>query len=163
MILLDELENLTFCEGLAPDHLHMIARAARLEEHLPGTVLFREGHESAYVYLLLQGEVSLEIEVPGQEPLAVQQVGAGELLGWSPLFGLGPMTATARTTTRCRLGALAAADVLALSRQDALFGQEFLRRTAATLSQRLRALRLQVLEARRGLDHAPECPEPAWA
>ncbi len=163
MVVLDELEDLTFCQGLVPEHLYTIARAARLQEHLPGKVLFREGHESPYVYLLLQGEVSLEIEVPGEGPLSVQAVGAGELLGWSPLLGLGPMTATARTTTRCRLATLAAADVLALSKQDPLFGEEFLRRTAATLSQRLRALRLQVLEARRLPDHEPECPEPASA
>jgi CRP-like cAMP-binding protein len=148
MVPLDELEELAFCEGLAPEHLHLIARAARLQEHLPGTVLFREGHESPYVYLLLQGEVSLEVEVPGEGALSVQELGAGELLGWSPVLGLGPMTGTARTLTRCRLAALAAADVRALGRQDPLFGAEFLRRTATALAQRLRATRLQLLQAR---------------
>lgn len=149
MVLLEELEDLAFCQGLRPEHLHMLARAARLEEHLPGTVLFREGHGSACVYLLLKGEVNLEIEVPGERPLAVQAVGAGELLGWSPVLGLGPMTATARTTTRCRLAALATAEVLALSKLDPSFGEEFLRRTAAALSQRVHALRRQILKARR--------------
>jgi CRP-like cAMP-binding protein len=148
MVPLDELEGLAFCQGLAPEYLYLIARTARLQEHLPGTVLFREGYESPYVYVLLQGEVDLEVEVPGEGPLSVQAVEAGELLGWSSALWPGPMTATARTLTRCRLAALAAADLRALSRQDPAFGAAFLRRTAAALAQRLHATRVQLLQAR---------------
>ena len=149
MVPIDELEELAFCQDLAPEHLHLIARVARLEEHPPSTVLFREGHESPYVYLLLQGEVGLEIELFGEGPVSVQAVEGGELLGWSPVLGLGPMTATARTLTRCRLAVLDATHLRALSRQDPVFAAEFLRRTAAALAQRLHATRVELLEARR--------------
>jgi CRP-like cAMP-binding protein len=148
MVLLDELQDLAFFQGFPPEHLKQLARAAHLKEHLPGTVLFSEGRASAYVYLLLQGEVRLEIEVPGQGALPIQTLGAGELIGWSPLLRAGPMTATAHTVTRCRLAALDAAQILALSDQDPRFGLEFMRRTAVALAQRLRATRLLVVASR---------------
>lgn len=141
MILLDELAEVAFVRGLAPEHVRQLALLARSQECLAGTVLFREGQESASVYLVLRGNVSLEIEVSGRGPVPVQTVTAGELLGWSPVLRLGPMTATARALTRCRLAVLDAARVVALTEQDPRFGVEFLRRTAATMAQRLSAAR----------------------
>jgi CRP-like cAMP-binding protein len=145
MVLLDELQDLAFLEGFAPEHLRQIARAAQLKEYLPGVVLFCEGRASPYVYLLLQGEVRLDIAVPGQGALPIQTLSSGELVGWSPVLRTGPMTATAHTVTRCRLAALDAAQVLAMSDQDPRFGMEFLRRTAVALAQRLRATRQKVV------------------
>ena len=85
--------------------------------------------------------------MPGHEPARLQTAGPGELLGWSPVLGLGPMTATARTLTPCRLIAIDAGRIVELGKQDPLFGNEFLRRTAIALAKRLNATRLQLLEA----------------
>src|SRR5262249_55518209 len=127
--------------GLAPEHLGQLALAARPREYPPGTVLFREGEVSASVYLVLRGSVGLEVEAPGRGPVPAGAGGAGELLGWSPVLGTGPMTATARTPTWCGLAALEAARLLELGQRDSCFGTELLRRTAAVVARRLAVAR----------------------
>jgi CRP-like cAMP-binding protein len=89
----------------------------------------------------------LEVTLPGHEPAQLQTAGPRELLGWSPVLGLGPMTASARALTPCRLVAIRADRIRGLSREDPLFGIEFLRRTAVNLAWRPNATRLQLLEA----------------
>jgi CRP/FNR family transcriptional regulator, cyclic AMP receptor protein len=141
MILLEELAEVEFLRGLSPEYVRRIAQAARLEERLAGTVLFREGQGCPFVYLVLRGSVVLEVNALAQGAVPVQTVEAGELLGWSPLFRLGPMTATARTLTRCRLAVLDAARLLAMAEHEPRFGMGLLGRTAMTVARRLIAAR----------------------
>jgi CRP-like cAMP-binding protein len=147
MVVLDTLDRLTFCRDLPEECRKRIASAGQVREYPAGAYIFREGQSSAHVYLVAEGEVGLEVTLPGHEPARLQTAGPGELLGWSPVLGLGPMTASARTLTPCRLVALIADRIRELSREDPLFGIEFLRRTAVALAQRLNATRLQLLEA----------------
>ena len=147
MVVLDTLDRLTFCRDLPEEYMKRIASAGQVREYPAGAYVFREGQSSAHVYLVAEGEVGLEVTLPGHEPARLQTAGPGELLGWSPVLGLGPMTASARALTPSRLIALSADRIRELSRADPLFGIEFLRRTALALAQRLNATRLQLLEA----------------
>ena len=146
--LLDELSKLRFLRHFAPDHLRQVASIAQVQEFPPDAVIFYEGEAARHVYLVLEGDVALEMNVPDRGVFRVHEVGAGELLGWSPVLGSGAMTATARALTRCRLAALDAARIQALSEQAPRFGTEFFRRTAAALAERLRATRLHLPGAR---------------
>ena len=145
MLLLEMLEGLDFLADISPDHLRQIAALGELRELPPDKILFREGEHAYYVYVVLSGDVQLEMEVPGVGTVPMQRVGRGELLGWSPVLRLGPMTATARTLTRCRLISFNAQNVLRHCEADPVFGMEFLRRTAATISRRLSATRRRLL------------------
>jgi CRP-like cAMP-binding protein len=118
---------------------------ARLQERLPQTVLFEEGHPSAHVYFVLSGTVSLEMSVSGRPAVQIQTVGEGELLGWSPLLGIGPMTATARTLTRCRLAALEVSQLHQFCENDPRFGMALMRQLAVVLAERLHAARTRLL------------------
>lgn len=145
MILLEMLEDVAIVEGLAPEYLRLLATEAHLHELPEGAVLFQEGTPSAFIYIVLLGSVDLEVRLPDGSPFVVQTVGPGELLGWTPVLGGGPMTATARTRTRCRLAALSGHRLLELCEQHPRFGAEFFRRTAAALAGRLHATRLKLL------------------
>jgi CRP-like cAMP-binding protein len=149
MILLEDLAEVDFVRGFAPEYVRRLAQAARLEECLPGTVLFREGEFCPFVYLVLRGKVALEMDVPGRMPVLVQTVKTGELLSWSPLLGLGPMTVTALTLTRCRLAVFDAAQLLDMAEHEPRFGMEILRRTATVIAYRLHAARLASVESPR--------------
>lgn len=145
MVLLDTLDEIDFVKGLAPESRGCLAAIGELREYPPGTVLFQEGKESYHVYLVLSGKVELEMRVPGVGPMPIQTVGPGELLGWSPVLQLGPMTATARALTRCRVVALGVRRLLELCEETPQLGMEFLRRTSATMAGRLSATRLRLL------------------
>jgi CRP-like cAMP-binding protein len=141
MMLLNEIEEIEFLRNLGEPHLKMLARMAQLKENEEGSVLFREGEASPFIYLVLKGQVNLEIEEPGGGAVGVYAAGPGDLVGWSPLLGRRAMTATARATTRSRLAALDVAKVLELCEQNPLFGVAFLRQIALVLSDRLSSTR----------------------
>ena len=145
MVLLDMLEEIDFVKDFAPEYLGYLAALGELREYPPDTVLFEEGKESYHVYLLVTGKVELAMRVPGVGSMPIQTVGAGELLGWSPVLQLGPMTATARALTRCRIVVLNVRRLLEICEEAPHFGMEFLRRTSATMAQRLSATRLRLL------------------
>jgi CRP-like cAMP-binding protein len=146
MIPRERLEGLRFLHDLPAADLARVSEIAELQEVPGGKAIFREGERLSQVFVVLSGRVSLEIRVPGKGLVQIHTVGSGELLGWSPLLGEGPMTASARTLGPCQLVALDANQLLVLMRHDPVFGMELLRRTASALAQRLSATRLQLLD-----------------
>ena len=119
---------------------------AGTREHEPGAIVFREGQKETRFYLIVNGRVSLEFCTPGLGCKRLQTVGAGELLGWSPILGLSEMTATARVLEPTTLLVIDARQLVTLCEHNPRFGYEFMRRTALALSQRLSATRLQLLD-----------------
>ena len=111
-----------------------------------GGLIFSEGDDQPWLYLIVTGEVALEMCVPARGCTRILTLGPGDLLAWSAVVGEGRMTATALAVTDVHtLGALSR-DVLALCDTDHQFGYEFMRELAAALSKRLVATRLQLLD-----------------
>jgi CRP-like cAMP-binding protein len=151
MSLAEELVSVTALRGLGEAHLQKLAAIAHLRECQVGAILFREGDDSTFIFVLLSGEVTLEVDLRGRGPTSIYAAGPGELLGWSPVLGQHAMTATAKVTTRCRLAVLEVARVKELIGQDLPFGVAFLQQLALIVSDRLSATR-QCLAAVR--DHS---------
>jgi CRP-like cAMP-binding protein len=152
MILPEEMGSIAFLRNLNESYLQRIAAMARPEQHEAGAVLFCEGEDSPDIYFLLTGEVRLEIEQRGGGPITIYTAGPGEMLGWSPVLGRGPMTATARVSAPCRLAVLDAARVLGLCERDPRFGMAFLKQVGVFLSDRLHSTR-RCLAFARALPH----------
>jgi CRP-like cAMP-binding protein len=152
MITPAELKGIKFLQSLDEPHLNEIAAMARPQECKPDTVVFEQGQGSTYIYLVLNGKISLEIEEPDGKPVAVSTIGPGELVGWSPALGRHAMTATARAVTACQLAVLDVRQVLDLCERDPLFGVAFLRQIAVVMSDRLWDTRRNLARA---LSHRP--------
>lgn len=142
----DTLRDSYFLAGMSESELQWIASVARLEKFAPEVVIFQEGEEDAGVFLVVEGTVSLEITVPRHGSRRVQTIGPGELLGWSPLLGVGPMTATARAMTPALLVGLDSSRLLELCRLDPKLGFTLMQQTARALANRLHATRLRFLD-----------------
>jgi CRP-like cAMP-binding protein len=147
MVVLDKLDKLSFCKGLAPEYQDRLLSLGEFKTYRVGDCLFREGESSGSIYLLGMGQVALETSVPGAGDMVLQTVEAGDLLGWSPVLGLGVMSATARALTPCYALEIDANRVLALAAEEPKFVLEFMRRVAVTLARRLHATRRQLVEA----------------
>jgi CRP-like cAMP-binding protein len=147
--LLETLRHIRFLDGITPEQLHQIASVTRLEDYQRGALIFREGERLPHIFLVAEGSVALEICAPGQGCKRIQTIGPGELLGWSPLLGRGPMTATARALAPTRLAVLDATQVVALCQHDASFCFTFMWQMARALASRLDATRLQLLDVYR--------------
>jgi CRP-like cAMP-binding protein len=149
LMILDTLRTIRFLDDLNDEDRHKLAAMARLERYPPETFVFREGERPGRIFLVAEGSAALEIRLPEHGGRRIQIVGPGELLGWSPLLGPFPMTASARTLSPSRLIVLDAPQLLALCHHDPRFGFALMRRTATALAQRLSATRLQLLDVYR--------------
>jgi len=155
MILLEEMECVGFLQNMGAPYAGQIAQLAQLQECPVRTVLFRQGQESSFMYFLLRGRVRLEIESASGQAVPAQTLGPGELLGWSPVLGHRRMTATARTTERCRLAALPVERLLALCDQTPRLGIALMRQVAITLAERLEASLLRISGNPPGKESSP--------
>ncbi len=140
------LRTLAFLSPLTDDEAHKLAAHARSEEYAAGAVLFREGDRLHHFCIAVAGQVAIEILGPDRRLRRIQTVGAGELLGWSPVLGPGEMTATARALTNVRVVAFDARAVVAVCEADPQFGYLFMKRVAAAIASRLNATRLQLID-----------------
>ncbi len=141
MPLTQEMVAVKTLHGLGEAHLQKLAAIASPRECPAGAILFREADDSSTIFLLLSGEVALEVSRRDRGSAAIYAASPGELLGWSPVLGRHAMTATARVTTPCRLAVLEVARVNELIQKDPQFGVAFLRQLALIVSDRLSATR----------------------
>lgn len=74
-----------FLADLAPEHVAFIAGCARNVRFRPGEYLMREGDREDQLYLLRHGTVTIEMPAPGRDPICLETIGPGDVLGVSCL------------------------------------------------------------------------------
>ncbi len=144
--ILEMLRSVTFFSGIADGHLEELAKIARAVEFPARHEIFREHDTAEDVYVIISGEVSLVICEPSVGCRQLMEVGAGGLVGWSPLVGRHRLSDTARTMSPTTAVAINGEKALALCSADPEFGCEFMHRTAIALAERLSATRLQLMK-----------------
>jgi CRP-like cAMP-binding protein len=86
---MDDLERVlrahAFLAGLAPEHTAFLASCAKNVRFRPGEFLMREGDREDTLYLIRHGTVTIEMPRPGGEPVCLETIGAGDVLGVSLL------------------------------------------------------------------------------
>lgn len=142
----DTLRGIQFLRDLPDELIGQLAGIARVVDFPAATVIFRQGDAASTLYLVVEGNVSLEICAPGVGCKRVLTVGPGELLGWSPVLEHSRLTATARTISAAQAIALSGPQILAICEQHPRLGYEFMKRAALALAKRLNATRLQLLD-----------------
>jgi signal transduction histidine kinase len=131
-----------FFTDLHQDALAKIARLTR-EKHFPaGTKIFQEDDAADYLYLLLEGRVSLEKRVqlgrtgtPRQATISV--VGAGETIGWSSLVPPYNYTSSGVCLDACRTLAIPGNDLRTFLEQHPEVGTRIYHRVASIVRTRM--------------------------
>ncbi|MFW6183463.1 MAG: cyclic nucleotide-binding domain-containing protein, partial [Chloroflexota bacterium] len=83
-------------QALKPDHFQKLVEIATEEQWGGDAMIFREGDPGNYLHLILEGQVALEIYVPGRGRVTVLTLGPDDIFGWSGVLPLvGTRTASA--------------------------------------------------------------------
>lgn len=115
--------------------------------------IFLEGDKEDYIYILLTGQVAIEMTIPGHDPVRVHLSEPGEIIGWSSVMPvIRQRTATARSTTPCQLLAIDSVKFRELCDEDHEMGYYLMRRLANTIATRLLLTRLMLVDL---LTHNP--------
>lgn len=132
--------------ALAPADLDQLAQIGRVVQWHAGQPVFREGDCDDFLYLLMEGQVALEIDVPPRGRVRILTVGSGDILGWSSVYYQQPKAAKAISTEVSRALALDASRLRELSENDCAFGYRLTLLLLQVVSDRLKATRLQLLD-----------------
>ncbi|MGC3961687.1 MAG: cyclic nucleotide-binding domain-containing protein [Verrucomicrobiota bacterium] len=135
-----------FVRGLSADTLKVLTACAMPTAFDANHLIFREGEIANRFYLLLEGRVQLEAEATDRPGVPVDQLGAGDVLGWSWLFPPYTWNFTARTIKPVKAVFFYGTWLRERSETDFALGYELMRRTAMVLMRRLQATRQQLVQ-----------------
>src|SRR5947209_20394182 len=82
----DALVAHPFTKALWPEHVARLSEMGSDVHFAPGELIFHEGDHSSFFYLVITGNVALEVLTPGR-PVRIATVYGGEVLGWSSVAG----------------------------------------------------------------------------
>lgn len=140
------LEEHDFFKGLEPEYFDIVVGCALNAVFRPEEFIYREGDPAEKFYLIREGRVGLEINVPHKGTMTLHTVNKGEILGWSWLIPPYKCRFTARAFTKVRAIAIDGNCLRKKCEADHKFGYEFYKRFSGIIVQRLQATRLQLLD-----------------
>jgi CRP/FNR family cyclic AMP-dependent transcriptional regulator len=134
-----------FLAGMNRTQLALLTDCAMAAHFKTGETILREGELANRCYLIETGKVVLESGGSVGEPLLIETIGAGDLLGWSWMFPPYVWQFTARgvepTTAICFYGTI----LREYCEKNHSFGFELLKRISAVMVKRLQAAHKQML------------------
>ncbi len=135
-----------FFADMPKPYRDLVVGCARNERFDAGEYIFREGQEANRFYLVRTGQVAVEVHVPGREPLVVETLGHGEVLGWSWLVKPYKWTFDARAMQLTRAISLDGACLRGKMDDDHALAYELLSRFVPVMSERISAARMQLMD-----------------
>lgn len=123
-------------KDLDPHHLHRMAGLALEALFEPGHIIFREGDECSFFYLIISGSVALS-----SDGAIVEILSAGQALGWSSLMEGERKHFQAQALTGVKALAFDGAELRRASAAHPDFGYALTRRLMPVLADRLEAAR----------------------
>ena len=113
-----------------------------------GHIIFREGEAANRFYLIEHGRVVLESSTLG-EPVKIEEIGDGDLLGWSWLFPPYAWHFTARALEHTTAIFFYGTILRDYCEKDHSLGFELFKRMSAVMLRRLQAARQKLMSARK--------------
>jgi CRP-like cAMP-binding protein len=109
-------------------------------------LLFRQGDRADHFYLVRNGLVAIEVYAPGRDPIVVEQVYDGDVVGWSWLVSPYRWSFDARAVEPSSLIDIDAAALRARFADDPALGFEVMRRFIPVMARRLSSARERLVE-----------------
>ena len=146
MVSVELLRRFPFFAGLNFDQLDALARASDEKEVEAGHFFLHERDENPYLYLVLDGEVTVVLELTGQnKEVIVGDVGPGEVFAWSALVPPHTATASVKATSPCHVVAIDCCQLLKDFEQDPAFGYLMMTKAAQITRDRVVTLTIETL------------------
>lgn len=132
--------------ALSAEHRDRLMGYARDVAFPAGTRIFEEGSRADRFWVIRTGTVILDLHIPGRRSPSVEQLGPGELLGWSWLFPPYSFHLGAEALSPVRAVEFDAAAVRRLCKEDPALGYELVLACSEAISHRLTAARNRLLD-----------------
>lgn len=131
---------------LSQEQLEALAQISRLKEFEPGQLLIEEGSRGEDIYLLQEGRVGVEIQMPltPQKRVELYIGKRGDIFGEISFLDGFPRSASVRAKTKATVLVVDGAKLKDLMEKDQPLSLMLLRNLALVLCSRLRGMDLQL-------------------
>ena len=145
MAKLDKIIREHFCfKGLDNNYLDMIINKASEVSFDTGDLIFGENEKADKFYIIKEGIVALETTLaPDRDPITIQMLGEGDVLGWGWLFPPYKAHFDAKAVAPTNAISMDGKFILDQCEKDHDLGYELLKRFTYIMQQRMQAVRLQ--------------------
>jgi len=134
-----------FLAGMNRKQLALLTDCAMVVQFKKGQVIFREGDIANRFYLIETGKVILESSGALGDPVVIDTIGAGDLLGWSWMFPPYVWHFTARATEPTAAIFFYGTILREYCEHDHSLGYELFKRMGAVMIKRLQAARTKMV------------------
>jgi CRP/FNR family cyclic AMP-dependent transcriptional regulator len=134
-----------FLRGLSERHLMILASGAKPFTAGPGELLARQDETADAFYLIRSGHVVIGAVTPAGDEVSIQQVGPGEVVGWSWLVAPHRWQFSCRAADRVEGIAFDAAWLRDLCERDPGLGYHLLKQMVTVMAERLASTRRQLV------------------
>jgi CRP/FNR family transcriptional regulator, cyclic AMP receptor protein len=134
-----------FLAGMKHRELALLTDCAMVVQFKKGQVIFREGDIANRFYLIESGKVILESSGTMGDPVVIDAIGAGDLLGWSWMFPPYVWHFTARAVEPVTAIFFYGTILRDYCERDHSLGYELFKRMGAVMIKRLQAARVKML------------------
>lgn len=141
-----EVANYEFFAELSGEHLRFLAARAKRRHYDANVVLHRQSDPAECFYVVCHGAISIEVPAIQGPTLFLQQLGPGEIVGWSWLIPPYRWSFLIRTVEPVDLIEFDGRAVLAQCEADPEFGYAMLKRVSALMSKRLAHARQRMID-----------------
>lgn len=132
-------------DGLAPEHVALIASYAKLVTYEAGRRLFVRDEPAREFFIVREGRVTVGVPSIEGESLEIQTVGEGSMLGWSWLIPPYRWSFDAQAITDTTVLAVDGEKLREACDRDVRLGYELMKRFALLMAKRLNAARMAAI------------------
>lgn len=144
--LIAQLKTVPIFLDLKPFQLARLATAVSVVDMEPGVEFITEGDSLDYTYILLEGDMIVEVYVPSHGKVETSHLGPLDICGWSALTPIvRQRTGTVTTVTFCRLLKMDSRILIPICEEDHDIGFCVYRRVANVAARTFLTTRLQLM------------------
>lgn len=144
--LVDYLKTHSIFKGMSEEQVKTLARAALVRSYKTGECLFKQGDSANHCYIVISGQVSVEIPSIYGPPLVVQTIKEEGVLGWSWLIPPYEWTFEADTEADTEVVEFDGKALRDACEADPALGYQLMKRFAGLMSLRLHEARRTMMD-----------------
>ena len=146
MVEIDVLRRSKVLGDLNDRELAEVAKLGTLWKRPAGTRVIREGSEAAGVYLIQEGRVQVRMTSRGGHEVVIDELGPGDLFGWSSVLDQASFKSAIWTLEDCVLVVMDGKKLRALFDANNHIGYRVCREIAEIIASRLERLRSRLAD-----------------
>ncbi len=132
---------------LSDNQIESLASIVTVRRIHQGDFLFREGDSEGNLYILLDGEIDLDIQIPGREKVSIFKAEPLDIIGWSSLTPIvRQRTASAQAIQDSDCLEFNSDALMLLCEDDPKLGYVIMKRIANLVASRLLTTRIQLMD-----------------